>query len=66
MSAISKGTRSKSLVVLGVVTGALVLGCSSASPSRRPASEAALGAQSFTDADKPVVAGSRYSVDSGR
>jgi hypothetical protein len=59
MSAISKVTRSKSLVILGVVTGALVLGCSSASPSR-PAGT--LGAQSFTDADKPVVAGSRYSV----
>ena len=61
MSVLPKGTRSKSLVVLGVVTGALVLGCSSA-PSRRPASEAALGAQSFTDADQPVVAGSRFST----
>lgn len=57
MSAISKVTRGKSLVALGVLTAALVLGCHSASQSR-----GSLGIQSFTDADKPVVAGSRYSV----
>lgn len=56
MSAISNVTHRQFLPVLMCI-GALLLGhCGSSRPAE------SLGAQSFTDADKPVFAGSRYSV----
>ena len=43
-------------LLLGITAGALMLACSSSSPSR------ALGAQSFGEGDRRVEAGSRYGV----
>lgn len=59
MSAISKVTRRKYFPILGMCIGALLLGqCRTAqSPSA-----GALGIEGLTDADKPVVAGSRFST----
>ena len=59
MSTIANVTRRKFLPILGVCLGAMVL-MHCATPQPQPAGP--LGVETLTNADKPVVAGSRYSV----